>query len=169
MIRRSLDAAYLWSGYVAAFFLAAIAVSIIAQIAGRSLGFIIDATEIAGFCMAASSFFALAHTFKSGSHVRVTLLVQRLTGGTRRAVESMCCGAAAIIVGYLAFHVVDFALQSWRFGDISPGLIALPFWIPQAGMAAGLVLLTVALVDEMIAVLRGRTPSYAVSETAALD
>lgn len=169
MIRIALDKLYLWSGYIAAFFLAAIAAAVIAQIVGRFFGVTIDGTEIAGFCLAATSFFALAHTFKSGSHVRVTLLAQRFTGSKRKAVEIWCCGASAVIISYIAYHAVLLVLQSFEFNDISPGLLAMPFWIPQAGMAAGLVLLAVALIDETIAIARGTKPSYASAENTAVE
>lgn len=169
MIRRALDLLYLGCGYLAAFFLAAIAVAIVFQVVGRSLGFVVDSTEIAGFFMAASSFFALAHTFRSGTHVRVTILVEHLTGGGRLLLEAWCCLAAAAVTGFLAWHAVELAVQSHEFGDISPGLLAIPFWIPQSAMAAGLVLLVVALLDEALSVLRGRMPAYTEGETAALD
>ena len=169
MIRRTLDALYLWSGAAAAVLLALIAVAIIVQVAGRSLGYVVDSTEIAGFFMAASSFFALAHTFKRGTHVRVTLLVERVTGGGRRILEAWCCLAAAGFVGFLAWWALDLVAQSWRFGDISPGLLAIPFWIPQAAMASGLLLLTVALVDEAVGIVSGREPTYAAGEDTALD
>jgi hypothetical protein len=38
--------------------------------------------------------------------------------------------------------------------------VAVPLWLPQMAMALGLLVLTVALVDEFVAVLRGRRPSY---------
>ena len=44
---------------------------------------------------------------------------------------------------------------SHMLGDISEGSDAMPLWIPQIGMAAGSVLLAVALVDRLVAVLRG--------------
>lgn len=165
MIRRTLDGLYLWSGYVAAAFLAAIAGTIILQVIGRRVGFTVDATEIAGFCMAASTFFALAHTFKRGSHVRVTLLLARLGGRPRGLLEAVCCIAAAVVVGYAGYHALLLALQSYTFGDISPGLLAIPFWIPQAGMALGLLLLLVALLDEAVSVLLGAPPSGEVRES----
>ena len=169
MMRTVLDKLYLWSGYVAALFLAGIGVAVIAQVVGRFVGITIDSTEIAGFCLAATSFFALAHTFKSGSHVRVNLLVRRFTGTSRKLVEIWCCGASAVIVGYVAWYAILLAIQSWQFNDISPGLLAMPFWIPQAGMAAGLTLLTVALVDEMISVARSNEPSYEAAADRVLD
>jgi len=169
MMRTVLDKLYLWSGYVAALFLAGIGVAVIAQVVGRFVGITIDSTEIAGFCLAATSFFALAHTFKSGSHVRVNLLVRRFTGTSHKLVEIWCCGASAVIVGYVAWHSILLAIQSWQFNDISPGLLAMPFWIPQAGMAAGLTLLTTALVDETISVARNNEPSYEAATDTALD
>lgn len=169
MIRRCLDRLYLWSGYLAAFCLAAIAVSVLLQILGRFTGMVVDSTEVSGFFLAASSFFALAHTFRSGAHVRVTLVVERLAGRQRRIVETFCCGSAALMIWYIAYFVVVLVLQSYRFGDVSPGLVAMPFWIPQSAMAIGLIILGIALIDEMIAVWRGAEPSYAVSEDVALD
>lgn len=169
MIRRLLDGIYLWSGYLAAFFLAMILVSIVVQVVGRFFGFVVDSTEIAGFFLAASSFLALAHTFHSGAHVRITLLIGQFTGRRRQATEVFCCAVAALLVGYLSWHAVMLVMESYQFGDISPGLVAIPFWIPQSAMAGGLILLCVGLLDQMIAIWRGATPSYAVSEDVALD
>jgi len=41
-----------------------------------------------------------------------------------------------------------------------------PLWIPQSGMALGLVVLAVAFVDDLVATLRGRATSYARAEAA---
>jgi TRAP-type C4-dicarboxylate transport system permease small subunit len=169
LARRVLDFAYGLSGLLGAFFLAAIAVTIVGQIVARFVGLTMDSTELAGFCLAASTFLGLAYTFRGGAHIRVTLLIGPLAAAPRKWVELWCCGAGALIVGYLAWHAVAFAFQSWEFGDISPGLLAAPFWIPQSGMALGLVILTVALVDETIAVARGREPIYETNAETALE
>ena len=50
--------------------------------------------------------------------------------------------------------------QSWKFFDISQGVIAVPLWIPQLGYSGGLVILFIAFVDELIHVLRGNAPRY---------
>lgn len=168
-MRRSLDLLYDASGWLAAFFLAAIGLTIVGQIVARFFGKTIDSTELAGFCLAASTFLGLAYTFRAGSHIRVTLLIGRFSGSGRRWIELWCCAVAATTVGYLAWHAVLFALQSREFGDISPGLLAAPFWIPQGGMALGLVILTVALVDETVSVARGREPLYETNAETALE
>ncbi|MBU3711891.1 MAG: TRAP transporter small permease, partial [Limnohabitans sp.] len=44
--------------------------------------------------------------------------------------------------------------------DIAQGLLPLPLWIPQLSFALGSVLLWVAMLDELILVLRGQVPTY---------
>ena len=39
-------------------------------------------------------------------------------------------------------------------------MIAVPVWIPQSAMLTGLVILTIALIDEFTDVLNGNDPSY---------
>ncbi len=158
MLRVVLERIYLYSGYVAAMFLVGIAVSIVAQIAGRMQGVTVDATEVAGLCLAASTFFGLAHTFRSGSHVRIRLLLDRLPWSSRRPIEILNCILAAGAVCYLAWNMILFAFQSFEFNDVSPGLLAIPFWIPQAGVAAGITLLAVAVIDELVWIAWGGRP-----------
>ena len=39
-------------------------------------------------------------------------------------------------------------------------MIAMPLWIPQLSFVVGAMLLAIAVIDELVAVLRGETPSY---------
>ena len=159
-MRKALDRLYLGSGYVAAVFLVAIAATVIAQIAGRFFGVAIDSTESAGFSMAASSFFGLAYTFKQGGHIRVNLLIRLLPARARRLAELWSIGACAAAFGYFTWWAFDLVYFSWAFNDISPGLLAIPFWIPRGAMALGALVMTVALVDELVLVARGNLPNY---------
>lgn len=160
MIRRILDGLYLISGYLAALFIVGICVSIMVQMASRFMGITFDATELAGFCLAASTFFGLAYTLRTGGHVRITLLLDRLPLRLRRGIEVLNCLIAGTAITFLAWHVVGLALQSFRYHDVSPGLLAIPFWIPQAGAAIGVIVFAIALFDAMIALLRGHRPDY---------
>ena len=160
MLRRTLDAAYLAGGYIAALFLAGIAITIIAQIVGRFVGVTIDSTETAGFCLAASTFLGLSYTLKRGGHIRVNLVIRNIRGFPRRLVELWCTGFTALGMAYFTYWAFDFVWFSYTADLISPGLMAIPFWIPRLGMALGLLLFTVALVDEFVAIWRGEAPSY---------
>ena len=86
-MRSFLDKLYLLSGYLAAIFLALIALTIIAQILGRFINVTIDSTETAGFSLAALTFFGLAYTFRSGEHIRVTLITRLLKKNLKKFQE----------------------------------------------------------------------------------
>lgn len=160
-MRRFLDRLYLAAGAIGALFVLAIAVLMIAQSVLRRFDVATGAVnDIVAWCCAAASFFAMAHAFKHGDFVRVTLLLDRLGERTRRRVEIACLAIGTVAVGYLAFWANRFTYDSWAFGEVAQGLLPLPIWIPQASFALGSILLWIAVVDELVIVLRGGKPSY---------
>ncbi|MST63218.1 TRAP transporter small permease, partial [Peptostreptococcus anaerobius] len=114
--------------------LAAIGVSVVVQVIGRQFGYAVDVTEFAGFCLAASTFLALAYTLRCGAHVRVTLLTDSLKSKAKRIIEIWVCSGAMVILVWLSWQAAKFTYQAYVFQDVSPGLMALPLWVPQTGM-----------------------------------
>jgi len=167
-MRRFLDVLYRVSGGLSAFFLMMIGVTILGQIVGRLFGLAFDATEISGFCMAASTFLGLAYTLRAGAHIRVNLLVGRLGPQARRAVEVWCCGLGGVALSFFAVNAWMMTYDSRVFGDTSPGLMAVPFWIPQIGMSLGATILAIGLFDEMFQVLAGKIPEFLDAEAQAI-
>lgn len=160
-MRRFLDGLYLASGALGAIFVLVIAVLMIGQSVLRQLGVATGAVnEVVAWCCAAASFFAMAHAFKHGDFVRVTLLLENVGERVRRPMEIACLLVATVAVGYLAWWANRFTYDSWRFGEVAQGLLPLPIWIPQASFALGSILLLVAVVDELVTVLRGAKPGY---------
>ena len=160
-MRRFLDRLYLAAGAIGAVFVLLIAVLMIGQSVLRQMDVRTGAVNdvVAWFC-AAASFFAMAHAFKHGDFVRVTLLMEHLSERARRRLEITCLSIGAVAVAYLAFWANKFTYDSWAFKEVAQGLLPLPMWIPQASFALGSVLLLVAVVDELVIVLRGGKPSY---------
>jgi hypothetical protein len=56
------------------------------------------------------------------------------------------------------------AWTSHVINDVSQGLVAVPLWLPQSGMALGLIIIAIALLDDLVVLLAGGTPSYLVAE-----
>lgn len=161
MIRVFLDRLYLFSGYLAGLFLIAIFVLMMLLSGGRPLGINIPAgDDFISWCMAATAFLGLAHTFRHGEMIRVGLLIDRLGDNARHYVEIAALLIGAGFIGFFAWHASVMTWQSWKFSDISQGVIAVPLWIPQLGYSGGLVILFIAFVDELIHVLRGNSPRY---------
>lgn len=159
--RRILDGLYLVSGWLAGLFLIVILLLMMGLSLGREIGWNIPAgDDFASWCMAAMAFLGLAHTFKSGDMIRVGLLVDRLRGRTRWAVELACLLVGSGFVGFFAWHAVRLTYDSWRFNDVANGVLAVPLWIPQIGFASGLVILFIAFADELVHVAAGGTPRY---------
>ena len=166
-MRAALSAIYKGSGLLAGFFLVAIAVLSLTQIVERLLGFAAHSyDEFAGYCMAASSFLGLAWTLRCDEHIRMTLAIGGMKGGRRRAMEAVCLAVAAVISGYFAWSSAAMVWTSYTLGDLSQGLVPVKLWIPQSGMALGLVILLLAFIDDLLVVLSGGTASYEVSKTA---
>lgn len=160
-MRRWLDRAYLAAGALGATFIALICVLMVAQSIMRELGLRTGAiNDIVSWFCAAAAFFAMAHAFKHGDFVRVTLLLEKLPTRRCRQLEVMALGIASVAVGYLAWWACLFTYESWEFNDIAQGLLPVPMWIPQLSFALGSVLFWVAVVDEFITVLRGGVPSF---------
>ncbi|MCO4055386.1 MAG: TRAP transporter small permease [Bosea sp.] len=161
MLRKVLDAAYLGAGILAGVFLVAILVLMMVMSLGRPLGINIPSgDDFAAWSMAAMSFLGLAYTFKSGDMIRVGLLVDSLSGRSKQMVEIICLVLAVGFVGFFAWHAVVFTQFSWILNDRATGVVPVPLWIPQLAYCGGLVLLTIALVDELIHVLSGHPPRY---------
>jgi TRAP-type C4-dicarboxylate transport system permease small subunit len=130
---------------------------VLLSIVSRQAGFHVPGTDAyAGYLMAAAGFLALAHTLKKGEHIRVTLLLGKLQGRTRRAMELWALAAAAFLAGLFAFYSARLVWQSHLFHDISTSNDATPLWIPQLAMAAGTLILAIAFVDELVMALRGQ-------------
>jgi TRAP-type C4-dicarboxylate transport system permease small subunit len=161
-LRKFLDLVYDAAGYMAAFFMVGILLMVLASVVGRLAGFNLRGSDAyAGYCMAAAGFLALAHTLKRGEHIRVTLLLDRFGGRLRRPLEVWSHLAGAFFCAALAVFSVRLVMLSREFNDVSQGNDATPLWIPQIGMAVGSIVLLVAMVDDLVAVIRGRSPSQA--------
>ena len=102
----------------------------------------------------------MAHAFKHGDFVRVTLFLERMNPATRRVFEILSLAIAVVAVSYLAFWACRFTYQSWEFHELAQGLLPLPIWIPQSTFALGSLLLLLAVVDEFLIVLRGGVPTF---------
>lgn len=172
-MRRNLDRLYLASGALAALFIVAICTVVLLQVCanlvdtvanlvtGEPVGIVIPSyAEFAGFFLAAASFLALAHTLRSGDHIRVSLLITHVHGRARRFMELACVAVALAISTYFAWFMFDLVLESFEYGDVSPGMVPVELWIPQLSLALGLVVLVIALADEFVCVATGGQPRY---------
>lgn len=160
-MKRALQRVYDAAGALAAAFVFAIFAVMLGAAVMRELGFRTGGTDdLVSWMTAAAAFLGMAHTFRHGDFVRVGLFLERMPPGRRRVFEAASLSVAAAFTGYLLFSVASYVWMGWQYNEMSTGLLVVPLWIPQLSFLVGAALLFAAVVEELVTVLRGGTPSY---------
>jgi TRAP-type C4-dicarboxylate transport system permease small subunit len=68
----------------------------------------------------------------------------------------------------MAFAMARFVWQNAMYGERSSGLISIPIWPVQAPAIVGLVLLALAMAEQLVTVWRGERPLYVAAAEGAL-
>jgi TRAP-type C4-dicarboxylate transport system permease small subunit len=151
-----LNKIYLWAGYAAAACICLILFVTIAQISTRYLGISVRGlSSYAGYLMAASTYFGLAHALSRGSHIRIET-VSKLFGSMRIFVDLFAFAVGLVIASWFAWYCCNMVYTTFMLEDISTDLDATPLWIPQSSMAIGSVLLAIAMADNFLTLLLTR-------------
>jgi TRAP-type C4-dicarboxylate transport system permease small subunit len=103
------------------------------------------AWEYSSYLMAATFTFGAAMTLRAGGHIRVTLVLARVSPATRRWMETVLAVLGVGFCGYLAWAMAYFTWRSFESGQTSVSSGTL-MWIPQIFVTFGIVLLTVQFV-----------------------
>lgn len=165
MFTRSLDLLYRAAGALAGVFLIAIAVIVTAQIVARFFDAIIPSSDqFAGFCLAATSFLGLAYTFRAGSHIRVTLFVRPLRGRLGHGFLILALAIGSAISALFAWHTLRMVIQNIARDEVTLGLVPIPLWLPQLGMAIGVLLFAAAVFEDLARACLGSVPVFARDE-----
>jgi TRAP-type C4-dicarboxylate transport system permease small subunit len=164
-LRRFLDRLYAASGALAAVCLASICVLMLAQAIGREFGLLIRvADDLTSWLCAAAAFLALGHTFRHGELVRVGLFIDLLRPAARRWAEIGALLLTAAFISYMNYAVIKFVYESWKFKEVAQGLVKIPIWIPQLCFVIGALIFLVAVLDELLLVLKRKKPNYQLAE-----
>ncbi len=168
-MRAFLDKLYSAGGVMAAIFLFAIFTIVLLQVGANLIDFIAASVtghaiglaipsyaEIAGFMLAGTSFLALPYALRHGTHIRVNLFIQRMGPTGRRISDSWSFLVGLVLISWLTYYAWELVLESYEFGDLSPGLIAVPIWIPQITLALGTTLMAISLLDGFISSLMNK-------------
>ena len=166
-MRRALDKLYAASGIAAATCLAGICALMLGQAFAREAGYLLrGADDISAWLCAASAFLALGHTFRHGELIRVGLWIERLNAVARRRAEIVALCVTAVCVAYMTWALARFVFESWKFNEVAQGLIKIPIWVPQMSLVLGTLIFLIAVLDDLVCVLRGEKPAYQLAEEA---
>ncbi|MFD1911215.1 TRAP transporter small permease subunit [Halodurantibacterium flavum] len=113
--------------------------------------------DVSAYLMGACFMLASASALRSGSHVRVTALLETLPRAAARALEFAACLVALVIAGALAWALTDMARLSYLRGATSATVMRVPLVWPQTVLAAGSLLLCLQLFAQFLRLLRGES------------
>ncbi|MGB0926800.1 MAG: TRAP transporter small permease [Pikeienuella sp.] len=126
---RVLDRVYLAAGVVAACFMVLILLLIVAQMISRwTLTTFPGSTEYAGYAMAATSFFAMAHALTRGAHIRVSIFLN-MNRHTKLWLDMFAMTIAAITATYFARYAIKTNILSEMLNDRTQGQDFTPEWL----------------------------------------
>ncbi len=121
-----LDAIYLASGVVAACCMIMILLIIIVQMVFRWVGWQFPgSTDYAGYAMAATSFFALAHALNRGAHIRVSIFLN-LNSFTTKWLNVFAFWVAAVTATYFCRFAIKTNYMSEMINDRTQGIDQVP-------------------------------------------
>jgi TRAP-type C4-dicarboxylate transport system permease small subunit len=103
------------------------------------------AWEYSSYLMAATFTFGAAMTLRAGGHIRVTLVLARVSPVVRRRMEVVLAVLGAAFCGFLAWSMAYFTWRSFESGQtsVSSGTLV---WIPQALVTFGVFLLAIQFI-----------------------
>ena len=149
---------------MAAFFVFGVFAVMIGQTIMREIGWKTSgADDLTKWFSAAAAFLAMAHAFRRGDFVRVTLLLENVGPRVRRVLELASLAIASVACGYLAFWAARSTYESWLYKEMSDGVIAVALWIPQLSFVVGTFLLALAVAEQLVVVALGAKPAYVVA------
>jgi len=155
-------------GALTAFMIAGMATRILSAFASWLPPDLPIAWEYSSYLMAATFTFGAAMTLRSGGHIRVRILLSRLSPSARRASEVLVSLIAVVFFAFFTWALLHFTLTSYTLDErsIDSGT---PLWIPQAVVTFGLLLMCLqflARAVRAIANLPLEVPAFATADEA---
>ena len=114
--------------------------------------------DFSGFMLAGATFLALAHTLRSGGHIRVNLVTARMPLRMQFFAEGFTLLVAGAVVGYATWFMWALVFESIHYGDVSAGIVPIALWIPQSAAACGVGLLWISIMHTFYDLLQANKP-----------
>jgi len=94
-------------------------------------------------------YFAIAYVQREKGHVRVDVVVDKLTGSPRTVMEIATLLVALAAFGMMAWKAGQFAWTSWVTSDHEMGLVEYPFWPAKSVLFFGVGLLCLRFITDI--------------------
>ena len=111
--------------------------------------------EFAGYGLAAMTFLALAETMRTGTLVRVNVLLNFVSKRTRRFLDAFCVLSTFMLTLFITYFFYLDIKRSFVRGFLTDSILPVPAWIPPIGVLVGLIVFAIDLLLHFVLIVRG--------------
>ena len=152
-LTRSLDRVYLAMGYLCGTMFLLLALFITYQVVARKFGFVMapGMDLMSGYTMAMATTWAFSYALRTGSHVRIDVLLPFMSPKVRWVADQLALSSIVFFIGITSWKMWENqVIYSYDIGAITTTYPLVPLWIPQTFVAIGFSMLTVTAIHMMI-------------------
>jgi C4-dicarboxylate transporter DctQ subunit len=117
------------------------------------------AEELSRLFMVWAVFLGSSVLIQTDGHIRVTVVTEMLPDHVKRIVRFFAMCFVVMISGFVAWHGVPIAMNSFEVGRTTGSMMDIPSWWMQASVPIGFGLIFIQAVIKAIMVLTGQVAS----------
>jgi TRAP-type mannitol/chloroaromatic compound transport system permease small subunit len=110
--------------------------------------------EYSAYLLVVFGAMALAHTFKSGGHIRVDLILSKLSTRAKLVVDLGCTIISFFVLAYMVVQLWVYFYGSLSSGQTSMYYSKTPVWVPQIFIVIGTGLMGLQLLSRIATLFR---------------
>ena len=172
-LTRILDRTYLGMGYMCGAMFLLLALFITYQVIARKIGWVMapGMDLMSGYTLAMATTWAFSYALRTGSHVRIDVLLPFMSPKVRWLADWVALGSIVFFIGVTSWKTWVMVLKSYDIGAVTNTYPLVPLYIPQTFVAIGfsmLALTAIHMMTDMVAEavlpvlhkMQGGTESY---------
>ena len=151
-VTRLLDRIYLGMGYLCGTMFLLLALFITYQVIARKFNVVMapGMDLMSGFTMAMASTWAFSYALRTGSHVRIDVLLPFMSPRVRWWADQAALASIVFFVSITAWKTWVMVLKSYEIGAVTNTYPLVPLWVPQTFVAIGFSMLAFTAIHMMI-------------------
>jgi TRAP-type mannitol/chloroaromatic compound transport system permease small subunit len=151
----ALDKAYLVMGWICGMELLLLAFFITYQVVARKVGWVqAPATDVmAGYVLSMAATWSFSYSLRSGSHVRIDVMLPFMGANTRRAADLAAVGAVGFLASITAWKMWVVIIKNYERGVVTNDYPLTPLWIPKIVVGLGFAFLGFTAIQMMLSML----------------
>ncbi|PKB73263.1 MAG: hypothetical protein BZY75_02745 [SAR202 cluster bacterium Io17-Chloro-G7] len=150
-----LDRVYLVMGWICGIELLLLGFWITYQVIARKVGWVqAPATDVmAGYVLAMAATWSFSYSLRSGSHVRIDVMLPFMGTNTRRFFDLVSLAAVAFLASITAWKMWIVIVKNYERGVVTNDYPLTPLWIPKIVVGLGFAALGFTAIHMMIGLL----------------